>query len=564
MRRLIRLASFWAFVVFAALVVLQVSPFPGAYLMFIRGALIAGLALHVFLIALFVEALAGRAPRVLMAIPIAAYGGYYALLGHQASQIAEKSAELRAANAGKVLPFDPNMRSVVTKEASEFVSQHAIAVAYQPASGFKPEGYLAFRLIRRDQCKIPRDSQGRIVTLGVFFGDELQHAVCELRIPEMPEHKPIVATTRGDAEIQKHKWSISEYSTDFAVDGQIVTSYRSASVWQLPRLPKLFIGCGLVSSKPAWECGADFLTTYMTLDVVPAGIDRARYDSPLSVVLGIPKYTAEDLAHFQGFAENDAALARVAEEPQRVEDEVFRVLEDIIAGGNPKPPVNMAHSVAQNPTRLAPLGEGMVKRLAELSEVSPNGVAYRDDQIRALAGGLSALPRDAFARIAGPAFTIIQRTEKPWERMPVLYVRAADVGPESLAFYRRDFMTEKMKGYLKSLPVLAICRIGEADDGVIAEMKARFLAAKFPHDTDQSALLVTLLKLGQESFLREHRDAVLTDLHDWSEVVLGKKGLTQTGPNNCMPQQWPTTDYLSAIMAPGLKWRAGWVARENI
>jgi hypothetical protein len=125
-------------------------------------------------------------------------------------------------------------------------------------------------------------------------------------------------------------------------------------------------------------------------------------------------------------------------------------------------------------------------------------------------------------------------------------------------------MTESIKGYLKSLPMLAICRIGEADDAVIAEMKTRFLAAKFPHDTDQSALLVTLLKLGQESFLREHLDAVLANLRDWSEAVLGKKGWTQTGPNNCMPKEWPTTDYLSAIMAPGLKWRAGWVAREDI
>ena len=451
MRRLTGLISFWAFIVFAALVVLQLSPIPGVYLMFMGGALIAGLVLHIFLIALFVEALAGRAPRVLIAIPIAAYGGYYVLLGHQAFQIAEKSAELRAANAGKVLRFDPSAQSLVTKEASEFVSRHAVAVAYQPASGFKPEGYLSFRLIRRDQCNIPRDSQGRIATLGVFFGDQLQHAVCELRIPEKPEHKPIVATTRGDAEIQKHKWSISEYSTDFAIDGEVATSYRSASVWQLPRLPKLAIGCGLVSSKPAWECGADFITTHTTLDVVPAGIDRARYDSPLSVVLGIPKYTAEDLAHFQGFADNDAVLSRVAEEPQRVEDEVFRVLEDIIAGRNPKPTVNIEYSVAQNPTRLAPLAEGMAKRLAELSEVAPTAVAYRDEQIRALAGGLSALPRDAFVRVAEVAFTIIQRTEKSWERMPVLYVRAADAGPASSRVLPARFYDGEHQGLLEEL-----------------------------------------------------------------------------------------------------------------
>jgi hypothetical protein len=566
MPHLTSLASFWAFVIFATLFVLQAFPITGVLLMFVGAAFFTGLVLHVFLIALFVEALARRVPRFLIAIPIAAYGGYYAWVAVQAFQIAEKSTELRTSNPGQLLQLDPDTQSLVTKDAQEFVKHHAIPVAYEPNAGYKPEGHLSYRLIRRDQCNIRKDSQSRIVTQGMHFNNVLQQAVCVLRFPEAPEHAPVVATTRGDLEIWKHKWSITEETVDLAVDGRVVGSYRSASVWRLPKLPLMMIGCALNSGKPAWECGADFFTTHTTLDATPTGIDPARYDSPLSVMLGIPKYTKDDLKTFRGYLQNEAALARIAGEPERVQDEVFHVLAEIIEGKNPKPTFNMSYSLAQNPTRLAPLAEGMAKRHAELIQAPVKGTPNRDEQIRALSGGLSALPRDAFARIAEAVFTVIERAENSWDRMPVLYVRAADVGPNSLSFYRRDFLTGKLKPYLKGLPVLAICRIGQADDEVIVEMKARFVSAKgasIDNQRNQSALLVALLKLGQESFLREHLDALPASLRDWSNAVLREEGLTEIGPNNCMAQEWSTTDYLpSVIMAPSLEWRGGrWVAR---
>jgi hypothetical protein len=311
MRQLTRLVSFWAFVVFAALIVLQVFPYTGIFLMLVAGGLITGLVLHVFLVALFAEACARRVPRFLIAVPLAAYGSYYALLSGQAYLIMQKSAELRASNPGQVLRFDPDTQSLVTKEANDFVTHYAIVVAYEPSPGTKPEGYLSYRLIRRDQCDtIRKDTQARIQVWGVSLNHVLQKSVCELRFPETPEHAAIVATRRGYEESWRRRWSTSEYSTELVVDGELVATYRSASVWRLPVLPMLYIGCALISSKPAWECGADFLTTHTPLDTVPTAIDRARYDTPLSVMLGIPKYTEQDLQNFQGYAQNEAALAR--------------------------------------------------------------------------------------------------------------------------------------------------------------------------------------------------------------------------------------------------------------
>jgi hypothetical protein len=235
MRRVTRLVSFWAFVVFAALVALQVFPYTGIFLMIVGAAFVTGLVLHVFLIAVFVEAIVGRLPRYLIVIPIAAYAAYYAVFIQQTWEIANKSAELRASNPGQVLQFNPDSQSLVTKDASTFVTQHAIPVAYEPSAGYKPEGYLSYRLIRSDQCKIRKDSQARILTYGMFFNNVLQQAVCVLRFPEATEHATIVATKRGEEEIWNRKWSINEYSTDLVVDGEVIASYRSASVWRLPK-----------------------------------------------------------------------------------------------------------------------------------------------------------------------------------------------------------------------------------------------------------------------------------------------------------------------------------------
>ena len=98
-------------------------------------------------------------------------------------------------------------------------------------------------------------------------------------------------------------------------------------------------------------------------------------------------------------------------------------------------------------------------------------------------------------------------------------------------------------------------------------MKKRYNSVDFQAGGDpvnyKTALFVTLLKLGQESFLRDnHPDKGGRD--DWYADILAGKGLTKTGPNNCMPEDWPFTIYATPEVAPRLKWsRNGWEARNN-
>jgi len=79
----------------------------------------------------------------------------------------------------------------------------------------------------------------------------------------------------------------------------------------------------------------------------------------------------------------------------------------------------------------------------------------------------------------------------------------------TLPFYRDQIMAEEMRGWQRMFPVLALCRIGEADTDLIEELKRRYNSVDFQGGGDpvnyKTALFVTLLKLGQESFLREHQ-----------------------------------------------------------
>ncbi len=290
MPRITKLVSFWAFVALAALLALQAFPVTGIFLMMFGAALLSGALVHIFLLSLFFEALVGRVPRVLMILPVAAYGAYYAVYFHQGIEIARKSAEMKASNPGMILDFDPRSHSLVTADAQTLVQRYAVPVVYETNPNF-PEGYLSYRLIRRDQCGIRKDSQHRIQTFGMHRNGRFQQGTCGLRIPEAPSEKIVRAVRHGDDEVWKRKWGIAEQVTEISVDGAVIGSYRSASVWRLPVLPLGYIGCALISSTPAWKCGAEFKREHVVIDTVPAGIDRQSYDSAVSIMLGLKLYS---------------------------------------------------------------------------------------------------------------------------------------------------------------------------------------------------------------------------------------------------------------------------------
>jgi hypothetical protein len=569
LRRYLSPFSSKVFVFLLVFLVLEVLPLPGIYLMFLGGSLFAGLLVHLLLASLFVEALIGRIPRAFVVIPIIAYGTYYAAYFREGWQVAQVSQQLRTANPGKVYDFDPAANSLVMDRAQEFVETHDVPVAYEPNKNY-PEGYLSERLITRAQCNgVKRDTQNRVFTLGMHFDGIFQQNVCLLRFPEPPPNKTVKVTLVGDPQIWARRGDIREQTTEITVDDKTVGSFTRAFTWRLSGLPVLAIGCVLIDQPPAWKCLADFKRNLVTIDGIPDTVDRAKFDDPTSVMLGIRKYVAADLANFSGFDSNQAALESVHNEPEKVENSVFDTLAAIIDGKNPKTPFNLGYSLATNPDRLAPYADGMTRRFVALVGGDYKAIPNWREQIEALAGAIGALPHDAFLRVAGPLFELVkQDPDRAMHKYAMIYVRLGDAGATTLPFYRDQIMANEIKGWERMFPVLALCRIGEADTELIDELKRRYNSVNFQGGGDplnfKTSLFVTLLKLGQDSFVRDNHPTG-GGRDEWYADVLAGKGLTKIGPNNCMPEEWPLTIYATREVASSLKWtpRNGWDLRSN-
>jgi hypothetical protein len=569
LRRYLSPFSSKVFVFLLVFLVLEVLPLPGIYLMFLGGSLFAGLLVHLLLASLFVEALIGRIPRAFVVIPIIAYGTYYAAYFREGWQVAQVSQQLRTANPGKVYDFDPAANSLVMDRAQEFVETHDVPVAYEPNKNY-PEGYLSERLITRAQCNgVKRDTQNRVFTLGMHFDGIFQQNVCLLRFPEPPPNKTVKVTLVGDPQIWARRGDIREQTTEITVDDKTVGSFTRAFTWRLSGLPVLAIGCVLIDQPPAWKCLADFKRNLVTIDGIPDTVDRAKFDDPTSVMLGIRKYVAADLANFSGFDSNQAALESVHNEPEKVENSVFDTLAAIIDGKNPKTPFNLGYSLATNPDRLAPYADGMTRRFVALVGGDYKAIPNWREQIEALAGAIGALPHDAFLRVAGPLFELVkQDPDRAMHKYAMIYVRLGDAGATTLPFYRDQIMAHEITGWERMFPVLALCRIGEADTELIDELKRRYNSVNFQGGGDpvnfKTSLFVTLLKLGQDSFVRDNHPTG-GGRDEWYADVLAGKGLTKIGPNNCMPEEWPLTIYATREVASSLKWtpRNGWDLRSN-
>jgi hypothetical protein len=148
---------------------------------------------------------------------------------------------------------------------------------------------------------------------------------------------------------------------------------------------------------------------------------------------------------------------------------------------------------------------------------------------------------------------------------PTLYLRAADYGAATLPFYRGELMRQSVP-LTRALPVLALCRIGTADAAVIEELKARLLGEHAAKDERyQTALFVTLARLGERDFLRTNLPALKERLASWTEAVLAGDGDVEGRPNNCMGHEWGLTAYLGEALQPALKRTGGkWSRRPGV
>jgi hypothetical protein len=596
-RSFLRSASVWIGGALVLLIVLQLPPFPGVILMMFAAPLVAGALVHVFLAALLLESTFGRIPRVLIAIPLLAYGAYYAAYFKEGWAIRQEAEILRSAEPGEVLHFDSSRQSLVMENARWFVQDYDVPVAYQVSANVKPEGYVSNRLLPRAQCATIHVDRSMIAVARVaprrhgFIDDD---SACVFSAPERPSPSAVTVTTRGADAILKRKPGIAETDIDFALDGRPIATYRAAYAWRLPSLPWLYIGCSLDDGAPAWRCGAGFVRTLVPINSLPDQED-ALYFGPVAATLGISKVQVNGLhANPQPVAGLDTLLANLTEYPERKaayqqnEDrDLFasfaRFLDSddypttkkgawtmLVVDGKDEPPRGLLDAVIRDPSRLVPLRDKMIAKLVALRQ---HGISEVGPWLDLPVQGLMTIPKNDFAPMSDSTLgTLLQYlTDTEAWRKGVLYVRAADVGARTSDYFAGDLKKHASFPFGGNNPALAICRIGQADDATRDAIRQTYLktipSGPKPESLEtmrrNSAYFVTLLALGEEQFLRDHPIQNVDRLTlDWYALVLAGKGRVDGMPNNCRG----IDRYVSrSALGAGLGWRDGkWMEAASI
>src|SRR4051794_4789471 len=130
MRPMLKTVSGTALIVIAILLVLQVSPPTGAILAILGGPIWIGVWIHIFLLALAIEAWVGRIPRALVAIPLLAHGGYAHPDVEHATVVAGAVPQARGATQVNVQETTADVLPQASPPARPFAQNHPIPVAY--------------------------------------------------------------------------------------------------------------------------------------------------------------------------------------------------------------------------------------------------------------------------------------------------------------------------------------------------------------------------------------------------------------------------------------------------
>jgi hypothetical protein len=549
------LLSFWSGAALIAMLVFQATPVTGPVVAAAGSAFVAGWLVHLCLLLLVVDALAGRLPLALALVPVLAYGGYYVAYWDQGRYVEKRANELRSSNPGVIFPFDDKTYSLVMDGADVFAASHDIRVAYSRDKSYQPDEYVSFRLLPSEQIeRIAKNGAPKFQILSVFWNNANQPNVRELRIPERPAGRIVAVAVHDSPGMGWSDRNIGESETSITLEGKPVGVFKSAYVRRLPKFPFVTVGC-------------DFVEQREPIHGTPPNVDRQRFDDPVSVMLGIKVLSDETIAKLPddpGFGEVAARAPPPAE--ARDANAAVAALRAILAGQSPSLTRDMNFAIASDPSRLAPLAPSMAKRFVELNRPDASEIPGRREQAELLAVGLAALNRADFAAIAEPLAPVL-RADAAAQDYPALYLRIADVGAAAFPFYRDRFLSHDSSRGERLLASLALCRIGQGDGELISSLKSQWSLSDPTGKRDnnyKAALFVALLSLGQADYARKAPKSDSSLLNSWYAALLSGEGRTEAGPNNCMPLEWPADGSAPANLMPSLRWsQREWVASER-
>lgn len=309
--------TFWVLLLSGLFMFAQWIPYTGVILMMFQAHVFAGLIPHFVAIALLLDLLIKRVPKVLLVIPILPYCVYFYYYFAEQETIKNIEASIRDANPSHIIAYNPDTHALLP---SGIGISYKIPVIFSVNNNF-PEGYMSQRVATQELCQEARDNKewrrawpvnwyryGRGGVTKRFKN------VCRFEMPETPTKHLLKVVTKEDKS-KGEKLRKKVYS--FFLDDKPLGEYTAATYAALPSFPNFVIGCFLNSAAPSWDCFFNIVRKKHVLNVFPSdsGFD-AQDNSVVAELLGIEKYTEQELRKFTDYPETKEILSAIIEKKE--------------------------------------------------------------------------------------------------------------------------------------------------------------------------------------------------------------------------------------------------------
>lgn len=502
--------SLWLFAATLIVYLVQLFPYTGIFLMFLLAPFWSVVLVNLGFAGIVFEVVTGRVSKEWLLAPLFYFGGYIVFAWQSHLTFDNLDAELRAANSGKTIVFDPASHALVlggsnenSGSASTLVKKFDIPVAYEENKNFKPYAHIAHRLAGKETCeRIRKDgSYGKsgIHAFGVIERNSnsygaLVEGICSYYAPEDPTLPRIIITTKADKPVNTWLLTYTLYRTTITDDAKGKSiELLTASASPYSYFPMPVAGCGLNSGKPSWDCFHGFQRGKMR----GAGADGGYGGSALNVTvaaLGLRRSPASGRVEAIN-QRSSPQLAKVV--AGRLESSLAN-LERMI--DNPAQTITI-HDLAgidEKPAEIVPRATRIIDALGRAFKA---GAKARESAVN-LQRLLASLPLASFRQHGAAILGTFKgyRTLDPDYIESTLLTRLGDLGADAVPLLQQ--LAFEISRTPQPSAIFGLCRVGR-DAAPLAETIASALATskKRHHGNLHASAYVTLLRLGRPDLI---------------------------------------------------------------
>lgn len=517
------------FVLTGLVFVAQMIPFIGIFLMFALAMFWSVVLVNLGMVGVALEALVGRVSRLWLLLPLAFYGGYYAIAAQDHATLAALSARYAAANEAVRVPFDPASQALVfageDNPAAWLTQNYALPVAYTVNTNF-PEGHLSHRLMASDVCAevraSPATGQAFVHAFGFHDGDAIRsrrmdNRFCALSMPERPEQL-VVRVARREADTGEGMLPVSRRTTTITLpDGRTYT-LQGGFAAPLSWLPMPIMGCALNSGAPSWDCDAGFWRNGFT-PIVPGGGRYGRDNVVLAEAIGLRRVAIADRVG----ADPARVRAKIAAVEQATLARQLAAVDAMIADPLAEVKDWQTGVLANRPEALASRADAIMTGIerAAAAGMDPQDRYRARESGRILARLLTSLPRDRFVAYGPrvlPLYAAADDGHWLWEAETLLR-RLGDLGVGAAPYLIRR---RALGGNVNNAGIEGLCRIGPPARAIAAPVLHEKWRTLQSGDRDLARDLVVAMRrigISVPPPVEDKRGRIAAVVAEWADVT---------------------------------------------